>query len=85
MVSFTRLYRDARSTGHTNLREQEGIQGFGGQNLKNKSSESLGVSEDNIKNDIKETGWEILEWIIVAQDRDQKRAVVNTAMKFPFK
>jgi len=43
------------------------------------------VGWDNIKSDIKEKGWETLEWIIVAQDRDQRWAVVNTAMDFPFK
>jgi len=30
--------------------------------------------------DIKETGWECVDWIHVAQDRDQWRAVVNTVM-----
>jgi hypothetical protein len=29
---------------------------------------------------IKETGWGIVEWIHLAQDRDQWRALVNTVM-----
>jgi hypothetical protein len=29
---------------------------------------------------LKETGWEVVDWIHLAQDRDQCRAVVNTVM-----
>ena len=36
--------------------------------------------EDSIKMGAKETGWEGVNWIHVAQIRDQWRAVVNTAM-----
>jgi hypothetical protein len=36
--------------------------------------------EDNIKMDLTETGWGGMDSIGVAQDRDQWRAVVNTAM-----
>jgi hypothetical protein len=32
---------------------------------------------DNIKIDLREIGW---EWIDLAQDRDQWRAIVNTVM-----
>jgi hypothetical protein len=42
-------------------------------------SEDLGVYE-NIRMDLRETGWEVEEWIHLAQDRDQWRAVVNTVM-----
>jgi hypothetical protein len=35
---------------------------------------------DNIKIDFKEIGWEGVDWIYVAQDRDRWRALVNTAM-----
>jgi hypothetical protein len=31
--------------------------------------------------DLGEMWWEVVDWIHVAQDRDQWRAVVNTAMK----
>jgi hypothetical protein len=34
--------------------------------------------EDNIKMDLRETGWNVMDWIHVAQDKDQWRAVVNT-------
>jgi hypothetical protein len=37
--------------------------------------------EDNITMDLRETGWEIVDWIHLAQDRDQWQAVVNTVMK----
>jgi hypothetical protein len=30
-----------------------------------------------------EIGWEFMEWIHMAQDRDQWRAVVNTVMNLP--
>jgi hypothetical protein len=31
--------------------------------------------------DLRETGCEVVDWIHLAQDRDQWRAVVNTVMK----
>jgi hypothetical protein len=33
---------------------------------------------DNIKIDLKDTGWDGVDWIDLAQDRDQWRALVNT-------
>jgi hypothetical protein len=36
---------------------------------------------DNIKMDIREIGWDGVDWIYLAQDRDQWRALVNTVMK----
>jgi hypothetical protein len=35
---------------------------------------------DNIKIDLREIGWDGMDWIDVAQDRDQSRALVNTVM-----
>jgi hypothetical protein len=35
---------------------------------------------DNIKMDLRETGWNGMEWIDLAQDRDQWRALVNTVI-----
>jgi hypothetical protein len=35
---------------------------------------------DNIKIDLIETGWDGMDWIDLAQDRDQWRALVNTVM-----
>jgi hypothetical protein len=35
---------------------------------------------DNIKIDLRETGWAGIYWIDLAQDRDQCRAFVNTVM-----
>jgi hypothetical protein len=34
----------------------------------------------NIKLDLRETGWDGTDWIYLAQDRDQWRALVNTVM-----
>jgi hypothetical protein len=36
---------------------------------------------DNIKMDLREIGWDVMDWIRLAQDRDHWRALVNTAMK----
>jgi hypothetical protein len=36
--------------------------------------------EDNIKMNLREIGWGDMEWIDLAQDRDQCRALVNTVM-----
>jgi hypothetical protein len=33
---------------------------------------------DNIKIDLREIGWDGVDWIDLAQDRDQWRALVNT-------
>jgi hypothetical protein len=38
------------------------------------------VWEDNIKMDLREIGWECLDWMHLAQDRDQWRSLVNTVM-----
>jgi hypothetical protein len=35
---------------------------------------------DNIKMDLGGTGWDGVDWIELAQDRDQWRALVNTVM-----
>jgi hypothetical protein len=36
--------------------------------------------DDNIKTDIREIRWGVLDWIYLVQDRDQWRAPVNTVM-----
>jgi hypothetical protein len=36
---------------------------------------------DNIKIDLRDIGWDGVEWIDMAQDRDQYRALVNTVLK----
>jgi hypothetical protein len=35
---------------------------------------------DNIKMDLTEIGWVGIDWIDLAQDKDQWRALVNTVM-----
>jgi hypothetical protein len=39
---------------------------------------------DNIKIYLKETGWDFMDWIALAQDRDQWSSVVNTVMNLRF-
>jgi hypothetical protein len=36
--------------------------------------------EDNVRMDLREIGWDGEDWIDLAQDRDQWRALVNTIM-----
>jgi hypothetical protein len=36
--------------------------------------------EDNIKMDLREIGWGGMDWIDLAQGREQWRALVNTVM-----
>jgi hypothetical protein len=35
---------------------------------------------DNIKMDLREIGWDGMDWIDLAQDKDQWRALVNAVM-----
>jgi hypothetical protein len=35
---------------------------------------------NNIKIDLREIEWDGMDWIDLAQDRDQRRALVNTVM-----
>jgi hypothetical protein len=36
--------------------------------------------EDNIKIDLREIGWDGMDWIDLAEDRDLWKALVNVAM-----
>jgi hypothetical protein len=38
--------------------------------------------EDNIGMNLREIGWEVVDWMHLAQDRDQWRTLVNTVMNF---
>jgi hypothetical protein len=38
---------------------------------------------NNIKRDLREIGWDAVDWIDLAQERDQWRAIVNMVMNFP--
>jgi hypothetical protein len=38
--------------------------------------------EDNVRVDVREIRWDGVDWILLAQDRDQWRALVNTVMNF---
>jgi hypothetical protein len=38
--------------------------------------------KDNIRTDIREIGWEVVDWMHLAQDRDQWWALVETEMNF---
>jgi hypothetical protein len=36
--------------------------------------------EDSDRTDVRKTGWEDVDWIHLAQDRDQWQVLVNTVM-----
>jgi hypothetical protein len=36
--------------------------------------------EDNIKIDLREIGWDGMDWIVLVRDKDQWRDLVNTVM-----
>jgi hypothetical protein len=38
--------------------------------------------KDNIKTDLRERRWRAMDWIELAEDREQSRALVNTVMKW---
>jgi hypothetical protein len=39
---------------------------------------------DNVKIDLREIGWDDVDWIDMGQDRDRWTALVNTVIKFGF-
>jgi len=52
---------------------------FWSENLKGRARRRR---EDNIRMDLTDTGREVVDWIHLAQDRVQWRAVVRTVMDF---
>ena len=40
----------------------------------------FGTWEDNVKMDLQEVGWEGMEWVYLAQDRERWWALVNVVM-----
>jgi hypothetical protein len=37
--------------------------------------------EDNIRMDLTKIEWEVVDWIHLAQNKDRKRALLNTVLK----
>jgi hypothetical protein len=37
---------------------------------------------EKVKIDLRDIGWDGMDWIDLAQDRDQRRALVNTVTNF---
>jgi hypothetical protein len=65
----------------THGRQDGCIQGFGEKTGGKRSLDTPRYRwEDNSKTDFRKVLWSGMEWIDLAQDRDQWRALVNTAM-----
>jgi hypothetical protein len=60
--------------------EQKLIHGSGGKSRKRPLERPRSRCVDNIKMDCREIRWGGINWIILAEDRDQFRALVNTVM-----
>ena len=56
-----------------NLKEKEDLLGRPGR-----------IWENNIRMDLKDIGWEGIDWIDLAEDKDKWQALVNTAMNIRF-
>jgi hypothetical protein len=55
--------------------------GFGGKTKRKKILLRTRIRwEDNMKMDLREIEWGGMDWIRLAQGRDQRRALVNTVM-----
>jgi hypothetical protein len=61
--------------------DEKHVKNLVGKNLKGRDpSKDLGVDGDNIRMDLREIGWKGMDWIHLANGRDQWRALVNTIM-----
>jgi hypothetical protein len=62
---------------------ENGINNFGSKTRIDNHSEDLGLDGNIVQKRIlgKQGGWEVVDWIHLAQDTDQWRALMNTVMK----
>jgi hypothetical protein len=60
--------------------EEEYVHNFGEETRikKNTASKTQGRWEENIEMDLKETGWEGVDWIDLVQEKNKWRSVVKT-------
>jgi hypothetical protein len=71
---------DMSGARSTHGRDEKDMQSFVS---KSEGKRPLGISShrwEDIRMDIKDIGWEGVDWIHLTQDRDQWRAIVNTVM-----
>jgi hypothetical protein len=64
----------------TNKGEEQCMLDFGGKARRKEGRPTSKWEEDNIKMDLRKMGWGDMDWIDLAQNRDQWRALVNTVM-----
>jgi hypothetical protein len=63
-----------------NEEEEESIWHIGGKTRRNELVRLERRWVNNIKMDLREIGWGGMDWIYLAQDKDQWRALMNTVM-----
>jgi hypothetical protein len=74
-----------RGACSTYERDEKCIEYFGRKSKRKRPLLRLGCKgEDNIRIDLGEISWEVVDWIRVAQDRDQCQALVNMVMNLRF-
>jgi hypothetical protein len=73
-----------RCVGHGACREEKYLT-FWWENLnENNPLDDCRKGGDNDKMDLTETGWEVVDWIHLVQDRDKWRDFVNMVMSIRF-
>jgi hypothetical protein len=60
--------------------EEECIYDIGGKARRKETTTRPRRKRDDIKMDMRETGLSVMDWIDLAQDRDQQAALLNTVM-----
>jgi hypothetical protein len=64
----------------TNGGDEECIWDIGGKARRMETTRKTKIWVDKIKMYLREIGWDGMDWIELAQDRDQWRALLNTVM-----
>jgi hypothetical protein len=68
----------------THGRDEKCVENFGQKSRQDETTQRpRHRREDNIRIDLRETGWEGVDWMHLVQDRDNWWTLVNTVMNHP--